>query len=399
MTVATILNDIEKRGIIAALEYTREYDQVLLNRDQVLWNPLEEPPALVDPLIADAMEFAIQRISDFHQKTFPKGVSTNPQPGLILEERFVPLPRVGVYVPNGAFPLVSSLLMTAIPAQAAGVKEVVVAIPPRREVRHNPLWTYVLQRLAISEVLLLGGAQGIGILAYGFEDFAPVNLIAGPGNRWVVEAKQEVFRRGLTGIDVWAGPSEVLIMANQEEWENFAWADLMAQAEHSPDARAEFVTQNPALATKMRKRLQDVPKNLGSIRVTVAASLDDMVQIANQRAPEHLGLMGDDVEALASRIWAAGALFLGPWAGQALGDYVAGPSHVLPTGGAGRFQSGLSTRTFLKRISVIKACPRGSPQAFEHAAVLAHLEGLIHHENSLRLRIRQWNTEEARDDG
>ncbi len=400
MTVTTILDNIQNRGLDAALEYTWQYDQVRLNAPEVLWNPLGEPPAVVDTQIADAIEFAIDRIQDFHEKTRPQGASTTPQPGMHLEERFVPLSRVGIYIPNGAFPLISTLLMTAIPAQVAGVGEIIAAISPRRNIRESSLWTYLFQRLRISRVLLLGGAQAIGILAYGFDGFPPVDLVAGPGNRWVAEAKQEVFRRGLVGIDVSAGPSEVLIMANQPEYEDFALADLLAQAEHDQDARAEFVTQNGPLAIRIRERVKSAQKRgLGTVNVTVVNSAEEMVRIANQRAPEHLGLMGDDVEPLADRIWAAGALFIGPWAGQALGDYIAGPSHVLPTGGTARFQSGLSTRTFMKRISVIKASPIGSSEAYEHAAVLAGLEGLANHEYSLRLRLSKWTAKEMLSHG
>ncbi len=395
MTVTTVLDSIQERGLDAALEYTWQYDRVRLNAQQVLWNPLNEPPATVDLKTADAVEFAIAQIQDFHEKTRPQGVTTTPQPGINLEERFMPLSRVGIYIPNGAFPLVSTLLMTAIPAQVAGVGEIIAAVSPRRNIRESALWTYLFQRLEISQVLLLGGAQAIGTLAYGFDGFAPVDLVAGPGNRWVAEAKQEVFRRGLVGIDVSAGPSEVLIIANQLEFEDFVLADLLAQAEHDQEARAEFLTQNSLMAIQVKKRLKSAQKKgMGAITVTVVDSAEEIVQIANQRAPEHLGLMGDDVEPLANRIWAAGALFIGPWAGQALGDYIAGPSHVLPTGGTARFQSGLSTRTFLKRISVIKASPIGSPKAYEHAAVLAGLEGLSNHEYSLRLRLSKWAAKE-----
>jgi histidinol dehydrogenase len=250
----------------------------------------------------------------------------------------------------------------------------------------QPLWTYVFQRLNIRDVLLLGGAQAIGALAYGLEDFPPVDFIAGPGNRYVAEAKREVARRGLVGIDLYAGPSEVLVIANQIQWADYIISDLMAQAEHDRDARAELVTTNPALAELVRSRTSELAPDMGLITVTEVDTLVDAVRVANERAPEHLGLMGEDVEGLAGDIWTAGAIFVGPLAGQAFGDYVAGPSHVLPTGGVGRFQSGLSTRTFLKRISVIQVSPTVSPKPYQHAAVLAHLEGLLRHEQSLRVR-------------
>ncbi len=386
MTVPEILNNVRDRGTEAVLEYTARFDGVKLTADQLVWNPLAEPARAVDPKLAEAIDYAMGRIHDFHQQTRPENTVMEPEPGVRLEERFIPLSRVGVYVPNGSFPLVSTLLMTAVPALVAGVKDVVVAISPRRAVRNSALWTHILQRLGISQVLLAGGAQAIAALAYGLEDFRSVDLIAGPGNRYVAEAKQEVARRGVAGIDLLAGPSEVMVIADDMSLEDFVMADLLAQAEHDLDARAEFVTRNVAFAERIGARLKTIPGGLGPITVTVAPGAADLVRIANERAPEHLGLMGAEVESLADQIWAAGAIFIGPMAGQAFGDYVAGPSHVLPTGGTGRFQSGLSTRTFLKRVSVIQAGPETSSVAYRHAAVLANLEGLVRHEASMTLR-------------
>lgn len=388
MTVEEILDVVKDRGLPGALELTKVYDGVELNPDDLVWNPMREPQAVVDTDITDAIEHAVSRIETFHQETLPANRTIQSDPGIRLEERYVPLSRVGVYIPNGQFPLISTLLMTAVPARVAGVKSVVAAISPRRSIRSNLLWTYVFQRLAISEVLLLGGAQAIGALAYGIEGLEPVDLIAGPGNRYVAEAKQEVFRRGVVGIDLPAGPSEVMVIANDGALEDFIIADLLAQAEHDVDARAEFVTENAELAGRIEQRVQVLPPGMGAIAVTQVASKAEMVRIANQKAPEHLGLMGADVEPLVDAIWSAGAIFVGPMAGQALGDYVAGPSHVLPTGGTGRFQSGLSTRTFLKRVSVIQATTETSSVPYQKAALLASLEGLTYHEQSMTLRAQ-----------
>ncbi|PSR20506.1 MAG: histidinol dehydrogenase [Sulfobacillus acidophilus] len=386
MTVSEILDDIRDEGVVAALKYTRLYDAIELGQNDLIWHPLLQEPPVIDWEIAEAIDFAIDQIRTFHEQTKPASVVTEPLPGVHLEERYHPLGRVGIYIPNGQFPLISTLLMTAIPARAAGVTEVLAAMSPRDRVFAQPLWTYVFQRLNISDVLLLGGAQAIGALAYGLENFSPVDFIAGPGNRYVAEAKREVARRGLVGIDLYAGPSEVLVIANEMQWLDYVVSDLMAQAEHDRDARAELVTTNPELAEVVRERTRELASDMGMITVTEVETLQDAVRVANDRAPEHLGLMGAEVEALADDIWTAGAIFVGPLAGQAFGDYVAGPSHVLPTGGVGRFQSGLSTRTFMKRISVIQVSPTVSPKPYQHAAVLAHLEGLLRHEQSMRLR-------------
>lgn len=388
-TVARILDDVKERGLAAALDYTRLYDEVVLEPDAILFNPLERPAARLDSPLKEAIDFAMERIRGFHEATRPSLVATSPEPGLVLEERFMPLSRVGIYIPNGMYPLISTVMMTAIPAQVAGVPEIVAAVSPRRDIKSSPVWMYIFQRLGISQVLLLGGAQAIAALGYGFSGFKPVDLIAGPGNRYVTEAKQEMARRGVVGIDLTAGPSEVMVIANRVELEEFVMADLLAQAEHDADARAELLTLNPALADRIQKRTAELPPGMGQITVTLAVSKEEVLQLANQRAPEHLGLMGEDVEPWADSLWSAGAIFIGPLAGQAFGDYVAGPSHVLPTGGTGRFQSGLSTRTFLKRVSVIRTSSAVAPAAYRHAAELAHLEGLVRHEESMRLRQKR----------
>lgn len=388
MTVLEILDAVKDRGLEGALELTQRYDGVRLNPDDVVWNPMGEAAAVVDADIADAIEYAVSRIEQFHRATLPVNVTIDSDPGIQVSERYVPLSRVGIYIPNGQFPLISTVLMTAVPARVAGVKNIVAAISPRRSVRSNPMWTYVFQRLGISEVLLLGGAQAIGAMAYGIEGMEAVDLIAGPGNRYVTEAKQEVFRRGLVGIDLPAGPSEVMVIANDSALEEFVMADLLAQAEHDVDAQAEFVTENAGLAERIEQRVQALPPGMGKIVVTRVASKTEMVNRANQKAPEHLGLMGADVEQLVDAMWSAGAVFVGPMAGQALGDYIAGPSHVLPTGGSGRFQSGLSSRTFMKRVSIIQAATETSPAPYQKAARLASLEGLAYHEQSMTLRAQ-----------
>ncbi len=384
--VRAIVDAVAKEGIEAALAFTRDFDGVEMSPQEVLWNPLEWEGEQPETRVREAIDYAMDRIRAFHRAARPEPLVLPSEGGLTLEEQFVPLQRVGLYVPNGNYPLISSLLMTAIPAQEAGVKEIVVAVSPRDDIRQSPVWLYAFQSLGISTVLRLGGAQAVAAMGYGFPGFAPVDFIAGPGNRYVTQAKQELARRGVVGIDLPAGPSEVLIIANQLDLEPFVWADLLAQAEHDRDASAELITLNPALAERIEKRRALVPEGMGQIVVTRVHSMREAVTLANRRAPEHLGLMGDDVEGWAEEVRTAGALFIGPMAGQALGDYVAGPSHVLPTGGSGRFQSGLSTRTFLRRMSVIRTTQSVDPQIFEMGARLAELEGLTYHQRSLEVR-------------
>lgn len=392
-TVNSILDAIQAEGLDAALRYTNLYDRIHLEPKNVLWDPFEmDPPSDGPPLtpeIRAALDFAIKRIEQFHEVTRPDSHSYTPEPGLVLEEQFLALERVGLYVPNGEYPLLSSLLMTAVPARVAGVRDIVVAVSPKRSIRNDARWLYVLKKLGIHQVLNLGGAQAIGILGYGFKGFSAVDLIAGPGNLYVTEAKEEMRRRGRVGIDVTAGPSEVMVIAGDERYFPVVIEDLLAQAEHGPGASGTLVTWNSALANRVEQYVEQLNPStlLGTVQVIRTATPIEAGVVANRACPEHLGLMGLDAESLLDQIRTAGAVFVGHMAGQALGDYVAGPSHVLPTGGAGRFQSGLSTATFMRRMSVIQASSELSPTTIEMGAILAELEGLNHHQASLRVRL------------
>lgn len=392
-TVNRILDTIQMEGLDAALGYTNLYDQVKMEPQNVLWDPFQMDPdpdgPPLTPAIRAALDFAIARIGQFHEATRPDSKIYSPEPGLVLEERFLPLGRVGLYVPNGEYPLLSSLLMTAVPARVAGVEDIVVAVSPKRSIRTDARWLYALKKLEIHQVLNLGGAQAIGILGYGFKGFSPVDLIAGPGNAYVTEAKEEMRRRGRVGLDVTAGPSEVMVIAAGSQYFPLVIEDLLAQAEHGPGASGILVTWDAVLANRVEDYLKQLNANtiLGTVRVIRTATPMEAVAVANRACPEHLGLMGFEAESFLDQIRTAGAVFVGPMAGQALGDYVAGPSHVLPTGGSGRFQSGLSTGTFMRRMSIIQASSQLSPETLEMGARLAELEGLLHHQASLRDRL------------
>lgn len=392
-TVNQILDDIRDHGLAKALEYTARYDGISLSPEEVIWDVGAEPPAKVPAAQKDAMDFAARQIRQFHESTQPVSVRVEQAPGLTLTERMVPLDRVGIYVPNGQYPLISSLFMTAIPAQVAGVRDLAVAIAPKALGKTDPLWTYALQSLGINTVLRLGGAQAIAALGYGFEGFQGVDLIAGPGNQYVAEAKQELFRRKVAGIDVVAGPSEVLVIASAGAPAEVVAMDLLAQAEHAADAHAYLVSWDQDLMGQVEQYVtaarEKTSEPLGPTEWVLVSSPEQAVAFANRTAPEHLGLIGREAEALAPQIRTAGALFVGWLAGQALGDYVAGPSHVLPTGGTGRFLPGLSTRTFTRRMSVIEAREDLPDEFLAAGQVLAALEGLQFHERSLQCRQQQ----------
>lgn len=390
--VREILERVRDQRELAVLDYSWQYDRVKLRAQDLIYDPFDVEVAQPQEPVCRAIDVAQQRIRRFHRATRPKTITkTDPENHLSLSERWLPLSRVGLYAPNGGYPLVSSLLMTAIPAQEAGVKDLVVAISPRGDSRQHPVWNYALRQLGVHQVLAAGGAQAIAALAFGLNGLAPVDLIAGPGNAYVTAAKQTLFQQGQVGIDLLAGPSEVLIIADETANPDYIAYDLIAQAEHAVDASAVLVSWDDTVLQAVRQRIEELLKSvdhqaIGSIRfervVDPASALDKL----NQTAPEHAGLVGPAAEALASQVRTAGALFVGPMASQALGDYVAGPSHVLPTGGTARFLSGLSTKTFMRRMSVIEARGPLTEDLINSGAILAEQEGLRFHQGALLAR-------------
>ena len=390
--VSEILRRVRDEGEAALLQFNAQFDHVSMEAKDLVYDPFDldvpEPPKA----ICQAIDAAIGRIQRFHRATRPSATTQlDSENELYLSERWIPLSRVAVYAPNGGYPLVSSLLMTAIPAQEAGVSDVVAAISPRGGSATHPVWNYALRQLGLHQVLAAGGAQAIAALAYGLGPIKPVDLIAGPGNRYVTAAKQALSAQGIVGIDLLAGPSEVFIIADGTANPEYIAYDLLSQAEHAEDASAIFVTWDDALRERVRRRVhalrqEDGERVVGTITFERVADAQAAVDRLNQVAPEHAGLVGAEAEALAPQVRTAGALFVGAMAGQALGDYVAGPSHVLPTGGTGRFLSGLSTRTFMRRMSVIEARKQLTSDLLECGAALAELEGLRFHQQALLVR-------------
>ncbi len=390
-TVQSILEAVKTQGAAAVAAYTREFDHINASEGDLLYDPFTIETEPISAELKQAIDGAAAQIRRFHDATRPVSESTVEQSGLVLRERWIPLRRAGIYAPNGAYPLVSSLLMTAIPAQCAGVHDMVVAISPRHQSRTHPVWNYALKLLGIRTVLAAGGAQAIAALAYGVSGLAPVDVIAGPGNSYVAIAKQLVANAGVVGIDGFAGPSEVAVIADSGANPSFIAMDLLAQAEHGPDASATFITWDPALIAAVQENIgrQVIPEMLlGTIRYELVANPLAAATLVNRLAPEHLGLIGPKAEALSPIIETAGALFIGEMAGEALGDYIAGPSHVLPTHGTGRFASGLSTRTFMRKMSVIEAQGSLDADLLAMGARLAQVEGLRFHQQALEIRNR-----------
>ncbi|MHB1137612.1 MAG: histidinol dehydrogenase [Microthrixaceae bacterium] len=396
--VRAILDDVATRGDAAVRELTARFDGVELAALRV---PAEELQAALDAqpaAVREALELARERIAAHHREQLHDPVE-HAADGVRIRSSRRPVDRVGCYVPGGRAAYPSTLLMTAVPALVAGVPEVVVCVPPDRATgRVTPVTLAAAAVAGVSEVYAVGGAQAIAALAYGTESIRPVDVICGPGNKYVALAKQAVA--GRVGVAAaFAGPSEVVVIADDSVPAEFAAVDVILQAEHGPDGLAWLITWDAAVAdavTEAVTRLTEESPRRADITATLAEGgyavvVDDpaaAVRVANLVAPEHLELLCADPDALLPAVANAGAIFVGPWSPASIGDYVAGPSHVLPTYGTARFASALTVDDFLKHHHVIRVDeaaydPGGIAQA---VAVLADAEGLTAHADSIRLR-------------
>jgi len=383
-TVARYLEDVRRRGDRAVAVLLRRFDGSTLPPRAWRVPPGEARRALA-ALPRDrrrALEASARNIRFFHEaeKRHAARSWRVTTAGRTVGQEVRPVAAVGLYVPGGRFAYPSTVLMTAIPAAVAGVPRVVVATPPRH------LTPEVLAACALSgvhEIYRIGGVAAIGAMAFGTATVPAVDLIAGPGGAWVTEAKRQVF--GAVGIDMLAGPSEIVVVADGSVPAAFVAADLMAQAEHDPLARAALISANARALAAIRAAV--VPGFRAQCDFVKVASLDAAAREASRRAPEHLSLAVRNPAGLLKKIPNAGAAFLGPWSPVAAGDYWAGPSHVLPTGRSARFASGLSVQTFLKRTSVIGLSRAGLKAAVWDAALFAESEGLTHHARSLEARF------------
>ncbi len=388
--VQAIVEDVRDRGDSALRDWSQQLDRGVPPAWTVPHEVLAEAWHSLAQADRDALEHAARNIRTFAeaQRLTLQGMEIEIEPGVFAGQRVVPVDRVACYVPGGRYPLPSTVLMTVIPALAAGVPHVVVLTPPRADAwpdRHILAAAYLAGATAVHPI---GGAQGIAAAAYGTESIAAVDLIVGPGNAWVTEAKRQVY--GVVGIDALAGPSEVMVLCDASADIATVAADLLAQAEHDPDAEAIAVTDDAIFAEQLRleveRQLDGLPTReiaAQSIarhgRIVVVADRAAMVALANKRAPEHLEIVTHDAMALAERCTSYGGLFIGHDAAEVLGDYCTGPSHVLPTGRAGRYTGGLSALTFLKVLSTQRADPGAARGLAATAAHLARLEGLEAH--------------------
>ncbi|HYE91817.1 MAG TPA: histidinol dehydrogenase [Terriglobales bacterium] len=389
--VDEILAAVRARGDVAVVEYTARFDRFAAAAPAALRITAEELDAAERaqaPETRAALAYAAERIERYHAAALSKSWRLTDEHGSVLGQEVRALDRVGVYTPGGRAAYPSTVLMTAIPARVAGVREIVLVTPPGPDGAVNQAVLAAARVAGVTEAWRIGGAQAIGALAFGTATIARVDKIVGPGNIYVALAKQRVF--GEVGIDMVAGPSEVVVIADAAADAAWIAADLLAQAEHDPMARAVLLTDDDALAGRvaaaLERQLATLPRReiaAPSLRdngaLILVACLDDAVDLANRLAPEHLELLVRVPAALLPRVRHAGAIFMGGHTPEVVGDYVAGPNHVLPTGGTARFSSPLSAEDFVKRSSVIEYSPAGLAAALPHLRTLTKLEGLDGH--------------------
>ena len=399
--VAKIIADVRERGDAAVIELTSKFDRLDLAPDTLAFSR-EEIMAHCATVPAEertALELAAERIRDYHERQMPADASWVDASGATLGWRWTPVSAAGLYVPGGLASYPSSVLMNSIPAKVAGVGRLAICVPTPDGVT-NPLVLLAAQISGVDEIYRIGGAQAIAALAYGTETIAPVDKITGPGNAYVAAAKRRVF--GKVGIDMIAGPSEILVIADADNDPAWIATDLLSQAEHDESAQSILITNDAAFGDKV---ISEVNRQLATLErrdiagaswrdfgaVIVVTDMAQAIVLSNMLAPEHLELCVADPDAMANDITHAGAIFLGAWTPEAIGDYVGGPNHVLPTARSARFSSGLSVMDFVKRTTMIKMTPASLKAIGPAAETLAKSEGLQAHGLSVRARLDTLN--------
>ena len=398
--VSDIISKVSSKGDDALVELTHRFDGAKLSRKDLFISEAEFTAARdsVSEATREAIRRSLKNIHAFAKKSMRKDWSGKNAEGATVGERFTPFDRVGVYVPGGKAPLVSTALMTAGFAQAAGVPEIFAATPCGADGTVNPALLYALEQAGVTQAIKVGGAQAIAAMALGTKTIAPVDRIFGPGNRFVVEAKRQLV--GAVSIDLLPGPSEILILADASAKPAYIAADMLAQAEHSGDSAVGFLSPSKALISKVKAEIEKQTANLSRSKIIKEVlktgtfllqveSLEEGVEIVNAYAPEHLSLIVENEDEILAKIRTAGAIYLGADSPVAVGDFLAGPSHTLPTGGAGRSFSGLRADQFQRRTSIVKMDKAAVEKSLSVIEEFARLEGLDAHGASTSIRLKR----------
>lgn len=393
-SVKEIINRVKNNGNSALSEYTARFDNVQLDKFRIENKEVEAAYNKVEDAFLNSLNKAVENVKAFHEKQLTNSWFDS-SGGQIVGQKICPLKRVGAYVPGGTAPYPSSLVMTAVPALAAGVKEIAVTTPPGEEGRINPYILAAAREIGIEEIYKIGGAQAVAALAFGTETIKQVDKIVGPGNIYVTTAKKMVY--GTVDIDMLAGPSELFILADESGRADYLAADLLSQAEHDPRSISGLITTSVKLAREVKKEVEDQLQDLPRKEIAASAweeygliitteDLEQGINLINEYAPEHFELVVKNPFSKLGKIKNAGAIFIGENSSEPLGDYLAGPNHVLPTGGTARFSSPLNTADFLKKSSIIYYGENEVKKEGEKASYLARLEGLEAHARAVEKR-------------
>ena len=398
--VREILDKIQTEGDRALFDYTEKFDGVRLDGAtiQVTEEEIQEAYESMDPSLLDVMRKSMENIRVYHEKQKRNSWFDSSPEGIILGQKVTPLKRVGVYVPGGKAAYPSSVLMNVIPARVAGVDEIIMVTPPGKDGRVSPVTLAAAKVAGVDRIYKVGGAQAVGALAFGTESVPRVDKIVGPGNIYVALAKKAVY--GYVSIDSIAGPSEILVLADETASPRYVAADLLSQAEHDELASAILVTTSPALAEEVSRQTDEFLKTLSRadiIRkslenygyILLADSMEEAIEAANEIASEHLEIQTAQPFEVMTKIRNAGAIFVGPYAGEPLGDYFAGPNHTLPTNGTARFSSPLSVDDFIKKSSVISYSREALQKVHQDVETFAKAEQLTAHANSIHVRFEE----------
>ncbi|MFZ3063553.1 MAG: histidinol dehydrogenase [Actinomycetota bacterium] len=382
--VRQIVDEVRRRGDEAVIQYTKEFDGVELSPAdlEVSEDEIEVAYQGIPEEFVAALSLARDNIKSFSQGQKVVPWTASKENGVSLGERVLPLSRVGVYIPGGRAAYPSSVLMNVVPAKVAGVEEIIMCVPPGEDGRVNRHTLVAAQIAEVDRIFRIGGAQAVAAMAYGTQTIPRVDKITGPGNIYVTLAKKEVY--GDVGIDMLAGPSEVLILGDGTADADFVVADMLAQAEHDPKALAILVTDSTELAESAEKRVK-----VENVRIILVANMASAIEVANIVGPEHLEIMTENPAEMVDEIMNVGTIFIGPYSPVAVGDYLAGPNHVLPTGGTARFSSPLGVYDFVKRSSLVYYTPKGLARASQAIQVLARAEGLVGHARSVGIRVKK----------
>ncbi len=396
-TVTQILEDVKKRGDVNVLKYTLKYDKVKLNDMRVSEEEFDLCNEFVSRELKEAMQVAYKNILTFHTSHRENYHVLETMPGLKCWRRAVPIEKVGLYIPSGTAPLFSTVLMLGIPAKLMGCKEIVVCVPPQPDGSIHPAILYACKMVGLKSVFKVGGAQAIAAMGFGTKTIPKVHKIFGPGNLYVTVAKQMIFNEGVA-IDMPAGPSELLVVADETMPAAYAAADLLSQAEHGIDSQVMFITFTEAYLKKVQKHLADqleklprkdiAAKTLENSSAIIVKTQEEAIRIINEYAPEHLIIGLRNCNAFATEINNASAIFLGVYSPESVGDYAAGPNHTLPTGGFAKMFSGVMLESFAKKITYQQLSPEGLKNVGPAVEIMAEAEGLMGHKNAVSIRLK-----------